>query len=198
MFVHGGTAFSKYEDFLWHLETKELRDLPGTESLKKWTGTLREDLGDEYEVFTPAMPNSQNAKYEEWKIWFERYVPHLRDGVVLVGWSLGGYFLAKYLIENNLPINPSALLLVAAPFEPEDFGGEDGGDFAFDTTRVGELSKKVRNITLFHSKDDFLVPYEHVLKYKSALPKAELVTFEDRNHFLLEEFPELLSKIRGW
>ena len=196
IFIHGGNAFSNYENFLQYLGTKELRDLPGAESLKKWSGTLREDLGDEFEVFTPAMPNGQNAKYLEWKIWFERYVPYLRDGVILVGWSLGGYFLVKYLIENQLPISPRALFLVAAPFESEDFGGEDGGDFAFDTTRAGELSEKVSKIILFHSKDDFLVPYEHALKYQSALREAELMIFEDKNHFLLEKFPELLSKIR--
>ncbi len=195
-YIHGGSAFSDYGSFLEYLKTKTIRDLPGAEVLKKWSGTFREDLGDEFEVFMPSMPNSQNAKYEEWKIWFERHFEYLHDGVILVGWSQGGYFLAKYLIENELPFTVKALLLLAAPFEPADFGGEDGGDFAFDTDRVGELQEKVRNIVIFHSKDDFCVPYEHALKYKEALPEAELVTFEDKNHFLVEEFPELLEKIR--
>jgi pimeloyl-ACP methyl ester carboxylesterase len=48
-----------------------------------------------------------------------------------------------------------------------------------------------------HSKDDFVVPYEHALKYKAALPAAELITFEDKNHFLVEELPELVQKIRN-
>ena len=48
-----------------------------------------------------------------------------------------------------------------------------------------------------HSKDDFVVPYEHALKYKAALPEAELVTFEDKNHFLVEELPELVERIRA-
>lgn len=174
-----------------------IRDLPGSEPLKKWSGTFREDLGDAYEVFMPAMPNSQNAKYEEWKIWFERYFEYLHDGVILVGWSQGGYFLAKYLIENEPPVTIKALFLLAAPFEKTDFGGEDGGDFAFDTERVGELAKKVGKIEIFHSKDDFLVPYEHALKYKAALPEAESVTFTDRNHFLIEQFPELAQHINN-
>lgn len=195
-YIHGGTAFSHYEDFLSHLKTKEIRDLPGSEPLKKWSGTLREDLGEEFEVFMPSMPNSQNAKYEEWKIWFERYFKYLYDGVILVGWSQGAYFLAKYLVENAVPFSIKALFLLAAPFENADFGGEDGGDFAFDTSRVGELEKKAPKIYLFHSKDDFLVPYEHALRYKREVPEAELVTFEDKNHFLIEGFPELLEVIR--
>lgn len=195
-YIHGGTAFSRYEDFLNHLRTKEIRDLPGTEPVRKWSSTFREDLGEEFEVFMPSMPNSQNAKYEEWKIWFERYFEHLHDEVILVGWSQGGYFLAKYLIENDVPFRIKALFLISAPFENADFGGEDGGDFAFDTSRVGELAKKAAKIYLFHSKDDFLVPYEHALKYKNGLSEAELITFEDKNHFLVEELPELLEKIR--
>jgi predicted alpha/beta hydrolase family esterase len=195
-YIHGGTAFSRYEDFLHYLKTKEIRDLPGTGSFKKWSATFREDFGNEFEVFTPSMPNSQNAKYEEWKIWFERYFEFLHDGVILVGWSQGGYFLAKYLTERDTTFIIKALFLVAAPFDGTDLGGEDGGDFTFDTSRVGELAKKASKIYLFHSKDDFLVPYNHALKYKEALPEAELVTFEDKNHFLVEKFPELLARIK--
>ena len=195
-YIHGGSSFSDYGVFLEDLKTKTIRNLPGSEPLKMWTGTFREDLGEGYEVFMPAMPNSQNAKYEEWKIWFERHFEYLRDGVILVGWSQGGYFLSKYLIENETPFETRALFLVASPFEAGDFGGEDGGDFAFDTIRVGELANKAPKIYLFHSKDDPIVPYEHSLKFKEALPEAELIIFEDKNHFLVETFHELLEMIR--
>ncbi len=195
-YIHGGEAYSSYDQFLARLRTAEIRDLPDAESLQKWTSTLREDLGDRYEVFMPSMPNSKNAHYVEWKIWFERHFSYLHDGVILLGWSLGGYFLVKYCIENDLPFAPKALLLVAAPFESDDFGGEDGGDFSFDVSRVGELAEKIPAITIFHSKDDFLVPYTHAQKYKAALPGAELVLFTDKNHFLVPEFPELVEQIR--
>jgi uncharacterized protein len=196
-YIHGAMSFSNYEDFLEHLRTEELYNLPGIEQSKRWTSTLPTDLGDEYEVFMPSMPNKQNAKYIEWKIWFERHFEYIRDGVFLLGWSQGGYFLVKYLIENTLPFTVKELYLVAAPFEPADFGGEDGGDFSFDTKRVGELAEKVDKIYIFHSTDDFVVPYTHALKYKEALPKAELMAFEGKNHFLVPEFPELVSKIKG-
>lgn len=194
-YIHGGSSYSEYEAFLKDLREEPVRDLPGSLPFQKWSDSLKEQLS-EYDVFKPSMPNSKNAKYEEWKIWFERYIPHLRDGLILVGWSQGGYFLTKYLIENPAPVAIEALFLVAAPFEADDFGGEDGGDFSFDTSKVGELAAKVNKIYLFHSKDDFVVPYEHVLKYQTALPEAELVPFEDKNHFLIPEFPELLQKIK--
>jgi uncharacterized protein len=195
-YVHGGSSYSDYDTFLRDLREEPVRDLPNAEWFKKWSDTLKDDLCD-YDVFKPSMPNSKNAKYEEWKLWFERYIPYLQDGIILVGWSQGAYFFSKYLIENEAPVKIAGLLLVAPPFEPSDFGGEDGGDFAFDTSRVGELAKKAGKIYIFHSKDDFVVPYEHALKYKEALPEAELVTFEDKNHFLIPEFPELIEKIKG-
>lgn len=195
-YVHGGSAYSNYEAFLNVLKQKTIRDLPGSEQIKKWSGTLREDLGEKYEVFMPTMPNSQNAKYLEWKIWYERHFEYLQDNLILLGWSQGGYFLVKYLLENDLPFTVKALFLVAAPFDAENFEGEDGGDFAFDVSKVVALSRIVEKIVILHSKDDFIVPYNHALKYKESLPQAELMTFEDKNHFLIPEFPELLEKIR--
>jgi hypothetical protein len=141
------------------------------------------------------MPNSQNAKYEEWKIWFERYSEFLHDGIILIGHSLGGYFLAKYLTENTMPVSVRALFLIAAPFKPDDFGGEDGGDFVFDTSKLGKLTERAEKIFIYHSKDDPIVPYAHAQMYKHVLYGAKLVFFEDRGHFLEEEFQELLQNI---
>ena len=99
-YIHGGGSFSRREAFLKTLRTNEIRNLPGTEPLKKWTGTFAEDLGESCEVFTPSMPNSQNAKYDEWKVWFERHFEHLRDEIILVGWSLGGCVSCVVLIPR--------------------------------------------------------------------------------------------------
>lgn len=195
LFIHGGSAYSDYDAFVEHLRTCEVRN-PSGERPVRWSDTLRRELGEGFEVFTPSMPNKDNAKYEEWKIWFERYFGFLHDEAIVVGWSQGGYFLAKYLIENSTPFSIKALVLIAAPFKPDEFGGEDGGDFAFDTTRAGELKSKAESIHILHSKDDFVVPYSHALDYKEALPEAQLVTFADRGHFLQPEFEELLGLLR--
>lgn len=195
VFIHGGEAFSDYSVFLERLKEETID--PYAKPAKRWHRALQEDLGDEFEVFTPSMPNSENAKYIEWKIWFEKYLPFLHDGAILIGHSQGGYFLVKYLIENTVPVSIKALYLVAAPFEPDDFGGEDGGDFNFDTTKVGELEHKADRIVIFHSKDDFVVPYSHALKFKEKLPKAELMLMEDRVHFWQESFPELIESVKN-
>ena len=197
-FIHGGSAYSEYDNFLNGLRNKALWS-PTGEVSKKWSLTLREDLGGEYELFALQMPNKQNAKYEEWKIWFERHFVYMHDDVVLLGWSLGGMFLTKYLIENEVSNRVKKLLLIASVWGGGSLnieGGEDCGDFEYDIEKVDGLAQKVETIVIMYSKDDFVVPYEHALKYKEALPEAELVTFEDKNHFLITEFPELIEMIK--
>lgn len=196
VFIHGGEAFSRYDAFLDYLKTVPVGN-PLEEHPKRWKHTLREFLGEEYEVFLPSMPNSKNAKYGEWKIWFERHFTFLHDGVILIGHSQGGCFLAKYLSENTLPMSIQALFLIATPAEPVDLKREDSGDFNFDLSQFAKGVNHIKDIFIFHSKDDAVVPFEHALKYHAAIPSARLVSFEDKGHFLMEKFPELLEAIRG-
>lgn len=195
-YIYGGNAFTEYSAFIEYISTKDIWELPSVEQRGKWTGTLAEDLGSEYEVFMPVMPNKQNAKYEEWKIWFERHFEHLRDDVILMGCSLGAMFLTRYFIENTTPFRVKSLVLMATVVSDPDYYDEDCGDFVFSLEDVGVIQSKVEKVVLMHSKDDFLVPYEHVLKLKQQLPEAELITFEDKNHFLVEELPELVELIK--
>ncbi|MCA9366300.1 alpha/beta hydrolase [Candidatus Kaiserbacteria bacterium] len=197
-YIHGGESYSEYDSFINRLQTKDIWDLPGTEK-KKWTQTLARDLGDDFEVFTPRMPNSQNAKYEEWKIWFERHFEYLRDGVVIIGCSLGAMFLYKYFSENTAPVSIKSIILMASPATREelDFNGEDCGDFVFNMSALRNIPKKAETVTVMHSEDDFLVPFANASLLHEAMPGSQLVTFEDKNHFLIEEFPELVEHIKG-
>lgn len=194
--IGGGDSYSQYEDFLEALKTQPLRTTAGDKT-KRWTDSLAKDLGEAFAVFKPSMPNTDNAKYEEWKIWFERHCELMSDNPTLIGWSLGGMFLAKYFAEETTDMTPKSLFLLAAPCASYDDGrGNDCGIFRFDSDSLSQVPEKVGEIHILHSKDDFFVPYEHAEKYKAALPEATLHTFEDKNHFLVEELPELLQLIK--
>ncbi len=91
IFIHGGSSYSDYDTFIACLKEESIDPFEVKE--KRWHQGLAESLGDEYEVFSPRMPNADNAKYLEWKIWFEKYIPFLHDGVVLIGHSQGDIFL---------------------------------------------------------------------------------------------------------
>lgn len=194
-YMHGGEAYQTHEAFLEDLKNRPLRAPYGVVA-KSWYQTLREDLGEGFEVFTPQMPNKQNSRYEEWKIWFERHFEFLKDDVILLGWSLGGIFFAKYLSENEVPFKVKSLLLLAAPFSSPGLKDVDCGDFILDPELVATLHDKVADITIVHSQDDFVVPYDHACIYKQLLPVSSLITYKDKNHFLVEEFPDLVTLIK--
>ena len=197
-YIHGGSSYSNYDDYIEDLKNQPLRSASDEPVVEKWPSTLRNALGGDYQVFMPSFPNSNNAKYEEWKIWFEKHFEYLNDDVVLVCWSQGAMFIVKYLSEHETPFSIKALFLLAGPFDYFVCEGskEDGGDFYPDLANIPTIQEKAKNITIMHSTDDFVVPYKHALKYKAALPEAELVTFTDKNHFLVEELPELVERIK--
>lgn len=196
LFIHGGEVCNSHEEYVENLKTVSLRDV-FTHPQQRWSLSLRESLGAEFEVCMPVMPNKYDAQYADWKIWFERHLEMFHDGVILVGHSLGGIFLAKYLSENEFPLKIKSLYLIAA-VAPEESGGLSGvTSFSFNLSDLTNLSKQVQNIHIFQSKDDFVVPFSHAEKYHDALPGSHLHTFEDRGHFLQEEFPELIEEIKG-
>ena len=96
--IHGGHSFKNYKTYLSYLKNKQI-DFERYKSNKVgWKKSLIKDLGRGYEVILPDMPNKANAKYLEWKIWFKKFIPHLKSKVILIGHSLGGIFLAKYFL----------------------------------------------------------------------------------------------------
>jgi predicted alpha/beta hydrolase family esterase len=191
--VHGGMAWPSYKEYFAYLEQYPLERIM-QKSGKRWKDLLSDVLGGDYEVIAPKMPAYQNAKYAEWKIWFEKYLPILRDDLVLVGHSMGGIFLVKYLIENDLPVRIAQLHLVAAPIEDTD--AEKLCDFGFDdVTQISTIQDKVHEIIIYHSEDDPVVPFKDAVAYAHYLPDAELVRFLDRGHFLDENFPELVERL---
>ena len=198
VFISGGDSFTKREDFLDHLRTTKLHD-PLGQSYDLWSKDLRQDLGDDFELYQLTMPNKQNADYTEWQIWFERHFQFLKDGVILVGWSLGAMFLAKYLCERQLPVVWDKLYLLAGPcgeyLDPNE-PGNDCGTFRFDKALLSRLASLASKIEIWHSEDDFVVPYSHALDYVSLWPEAKLVSFTDRNHFLQPELPELIASLK--
>jgi hypothetical protein len=141
------------------------------------------------------MPNSLNAKYIEWKIIFDKLAPFLNDRVVLIGHSLGGVFLAKYLSENKFPKKIIATFLVSAPFGDKNFE-PTLADFIFNGD-LSKLQEQGGKIFLYYSKDDLCVPFTDLERYKQELPEAEAMVFEDRGHFNQPEFLEIVEKIKN-
>jgi len=192
--IHGGDTFDTYEEYIKHLKKAKFNPDRDENRGKRWNRTLGERLGNNFTVLFPTMPCKYNAKYKEWNIWFEKLFPYIKDNVVLIGHSLGGTFLAKYLSENSFPKKISATYLVAAPYDDKD--SEDSlGDFVLPDS-LEKFEKQGGRIFIYQSKNDPFVPFVEVEKYTKALPRAEKKIFETKGHFMREEFPELIESIR--
>lgn len=192
--IHGGTPFDTYEDYLSYLKKDLEISLDRLRLRKSWKEALSQDLGENFDVLMPQMPNKTNACYKEWKIWFERIIPLLDKQVIFIGHSLGGIFLAKYLSENNIPQKIKATILVAAPFNDEK-SGRSLADFKLSSP-LERFAKQGGKIYLLQSKDDPEVLPEQLEKYKKALPNAKTMIFDDRGHFNQESFPEIIELIK--
>jgi len=189
--IHGGDSFDTDEEFFASLRTREYN--PYEPEVQKWKNWIKESVAETHDFIAPQMPNALNARYEAWVIWFEKLVPYLRDEVTLIGYSLGGGFLLRYLTENKLPVMVKQLHLVAPCVDEKDC--PDVGGFKIDLTTWSGFKNDIGSIHLYHSSDDPLVPIHHSERFVSVCPQTQLHTFTDRNHFFQPEFPELLAEI---
>ena len=189
--IHGGTTFSTYENYLQYLSTKQitadrLRYAPS------WKERLQKDLGSNYDVLLPRMPNSTNARYSEWKLWFENLASVIDDDCILIGHSLGGIFLAKYLSENTFQAKINATILIAAPYDDES--EEDLADFKLE--KISEqFVRQAGEVILIFGNDDPVIAATEIEKYRHDLPTADFHIMSAPDHFVRPEFPGLVEVI---
>jgi hypothetical protein len=82
IFIHGGNTFDNREQYYAYLEKLEYD--PYEAESARWSHTIQEYIGDDYEIFRPEMPASDDADYNAWKIWFEKLFPFLHDGKIIL------------------------------------------------------------------------------------------------------------------
>lgn len=191
--IHGGMTFNKKKDYLDFLKNRKI----SIEKKPDWSKEyLIKKLGKNFEVIRPRMPLQDNAKYEEWKIHFERHLPFLKNNLVLIGSSLGGIFLAKYLSENKFPKKILSTYLICPPFDNTLFNEELTGGFKLKKD-LSLIEKNTEKLCLMFSRDDDVIPLSHAEKYRKKLSKAKIIIYKSKNrHFFVSEFPEIIKMIK--
>lgn len=193
LLVHGGMTFKNKKDFLFFLKNRKISI---DKKIRWYDSYLDKQLGSRFEIIRPAMPLKENAKYKDWKIHFERYLPYLRNDLVLIGGSLGGVFLAKYLSEHKFPKRVRSVYLVCPPFDNTLSGEDLLGGFKLKSN-LTLLEKNSKNLYLLFSEDDDVVTVNHAEKYRKKLEKAQIIVYESKNgHFKISEFPEIVRMIK--
>lgn len=191
--IHGGNTYDTYEEYLEYLKNYVIDDISQIRK-KDWKVGLEDKLGGNYSVLMPTMPNNKNAKYLEWEIWFNKIIPFIQDGVILVGHSLGATFLFKYLSEQVLDKKVKATVFIAGVYDDSVFE-ESLGDFKKPDSFKGFIDQAGK-VSVFHSKDDQVVPFSQTQILREMIGEYDLHEFNERGHFNQEEFPELAEKIK--
>jgi predicted alpha/beta hydrolase family esterase len=165
---------------------------PG-EGSAPFAARLREDLGSEYEVLFPILPDPENPHYRPWNERLGQILDDLDEPAALVGHSLGGSVALKHLAESEWREPVTGLLLVATPF----WGQSDWeAEWALPQDWPGPTAKLPPTF-LFHSRDDEEIPFEHLERYADRLPGATAHPLDGNGHlFDRGDLTEIVEAIR--
>lgn len=142
LIIHGWDAAP--EDH-WFLTAKE-----------KWE---KENL----KVFVPKMSGGYFPKLVNWLKIIESFNPD--ENWILMGHSLGGAAILKYLEIAKKPIKKA--ILIATPFEAQKMGAVE--NFFGQGFDWGKIRENCQSFEVISEEDDMIVPLEHGKKISKEL-----------------------------
>jgi predicted alpha/beta hydrolase family esterase len=144
--------------------------------------SLRRALGPRYDVRYPAMPNEDDAPYEQWSRQIEAELAAMPGSAVLVGHSVGASVLVKWLSERTDEHSIAGVFLVACPYWGGDGWRYEGyEEYELQSERVAGLPRET-SVYLYHCRDDATVPFDHLALYAHDLPQATVRPFDGCGH----------------
>jgi uncharacterized protein len=156
--------------------------------------SLERALGGEMEVHFPRMPDEADPNVESWKRKISAELSRLRGEVLLVGHSVGGSILLKYLAEEEVTKPIAGLFLLAVPSWDED-------RWNFDELKlprnIAEKLASIPRIYLYHSRDDVVVPSAHLALHGARLPQATIRAVDGRGHQFGNDLTDVARDILG-
>jgi predicted alpha/beta hydrolase family esterase len=158
--------------------------------------SLRRALGTAYEVRYPKMPHEADPDYGNWKTPIGKELGHLKNGAFLVGHSVGGSLLLKYLSDETVNTTLAGICLIATPF----WGG-DG--WRYEGYKAVELPEALPSnlsgntpICFYHCRDDETVPFAHLALYAKKFPHATIHALDTGGHQLNNDLSTVAQDIK--
>jgi len=160
---------------------------------EKLATSLQNELGTEYHVSYPQMPNEASPEDKAWMTRISREIASLDGKVTLVGHSAGGAVLLKYLLKEKAARPLAGIFLISIPhWGPED---EEDNEYVLHEGFASQLPKGVP-IFLYHSRDDEWVPFAHLAMYAEKLPQATIREFDGRGHQFNNDLSEVAADVK--
>lgn len=162
----------------------------GSNKLVKY---LSSSLGKNFQVHHPMMPEPENPRYIEWKMALQSSLPVGGNKAALIGHSLGGSVIVKYLTEGICQMPLAGLFLVGAPYWGTR--GWTVEEFMFKRDFPSTLPD-IDKIFIYHSRYDKWVPFAHGQHYAKAFPNAVFRNIDGDQHEFDEGLPVLVKDIQ--
>lgn len=154
---------------------------------------LEKDLGSNYRLTAPDMPDAEAPNYSKWARAFGAAMQSLSGDLHLVGHSLGGTIILKYFALNGgASERIKSLHLAAVPY----WGLPDWeiDDFLLPKNYVQALATVPKIFFYQGTEDDVLTP-EHLDKYKLDISRAKIRILKGSDHVFTHGIPELTKDI---
>jgi uncharacterized protein len=156
--------------------------------------SLRTELGPDYALRYPAMPNEAEPDYQTWKRVILREALDMGERAILVGHSIGASVLIRILADQDPKPPIAGVFLAAAPFwHDHEIWRWDEAALPADAS---DHYPRGVPLFLYHGEDDETVPVSHLDMYAKALPHAVIRRLPGRNHQLNDDMTEIARDIQ--
>jgi predicted alpha/beta hydrolase family esterase len=152
---------------------------------------LKSSLQERFQVLFPIIEDASSPTYAKFKDLFKLAFAEITEPVILVGHSLGGSTLLKYLSEEKPDVSILGLFLISTPFWKSNMK-----DFQLKENFQASL-KDIPQIFLYHSKKDTAVSIDHLEFYENAFKTAVVHKLNGSEHAFSKGLPELVADIKS-
>jgi predicted alpha/beta hydrolase family esterase len=158
---------------------------------------LQENLGPDYQVKYPFIAALEEPKpYPALRSELATQLANLDRDALVVGHSLGGASLLKFLSEEKPDKPIAALFLAAIPYFGRDEVGWGNDEFSLESS-FGSRLPEALPVFLYHSRDDEWIPFEHLRRHAEQMPNATVREIERGGHQFESGIPELIRDVKN-
>jgi pimeloyl-ACP methyl ester carboxylesterase len=161
---------------------------------RKIADRLQQALGPGYLLTSPHIRALETLDWPKVDAQLGNALDQLPAGAVVVAHSVGAAAVLKLLSAGRDP-RLKHLFLLAPPYNGAD--GEWGDDdFAFPADFARRLPRGLP-ITLWHSRDDEIIPVASAERYRQKLTQAQIILLDGYGHQFTGSLAFVADAIRG-
>ena len=163
----------------------------GSHDFVEW---LSKSLGNGYEIQCPIIEDPEAPEFSMWKSMFNHKLANLTGEVILIGHSLGGSMLLKYISEEETNLRIKGLLLISVPYWGRD--GWNVNDFTLKGNFQNHLPE-LRKVHLYHCLNDPIVPCDHMKHYQTHFTDAIAHQLSGNDHAFKNGLQKVVETIKS-